>query len=724
MGLLQKFDFKSSNYERPTQHWVCGNISTGKVCPIGPDGRGKCRATFECEPIKEGDRWSCTRSKSTGGKCKAGPRPDGSCCLPITKCVPVQTVRGMRGRVVVWALSLTVGLIIIATHGLGAVNLLSPGGLTLKHGEVGTTCDTCHEAFGSGLSGWIHEAFAPSDPAGTSKKCLSCHEMGAAPLQAHSLPRSALDQSALEMATLEKVKVAPVALEFARSLFGSPRKIAEELACTNCHKEHKGTEFDKTTMSDDRCQSCHTVRFASLSMGHPEFINYPYSRRTRLQFDHVSHISRHFEKAGKDKAPETCTNCHEPDDNGRKMKVKGFAVTCSAYHLEQITGVGQVGQKGISFFSAPGLDIVELRAQGAAIGEWPEWSEAKITPFMKVLLARDEAIAADFDRLDSLDLLDLVGASPEDIAAVERLAWGVKGLLHDLIGSGLDDVHQPMADAMGLELDSVAVSRMLGVMPLDVVVAAQNAWFPNLYQEVSLHRQDTRVEIPGGDDVEESVVAAPEEVDTSDTSDILSDEDILGDDDEDILGDDDGDILGDDDEISFDDDDEISFDDDEIAFDDDEDDAEEDDEDVEQEFAPSEVDAEAWAKGGGWFRRDFTLFYRPVGHSDRFVRTWLELSGLTMGTSAETVGGVVFETLASKESPGRCTKCHSIDREDQDVLKVKWYGARFDQQYREATVFSHITHFSLLDEKGRNLPPRVDATAGRLQAAWGTFGSL
>ncbi|MEI6283455.1 MAG: hypothetical protein WCP82_12200, partial [Alphaproteobacteria bacterium] len=76
MKRLQPFDFKSSQYERPNQDWVCGRKDCGDACALGPDARGGCRTTSECRPRKDGARWFCTRPDSRGGKCPDGPLPE------------------------------------------------------------------------------------------------------------------------------------------------------------------------------------------------------------------------------------------------------------------------------------------------------------------------------------------------------------------------------------------------------------------------------------------------------------------------------------------------------------------------------------------------------------------------------------------------------------------------------------------------------------------------
>lgn len=60
----------------------------------------------------------------------------------------------------------------------------------------------------------------------------------------------------------------------------------------------------------------------------------------------------------------------------------------------------------------------------------------------------------------------------------------------------------------------------------------------------------------------------------------------------------------------------------------------------------------------------------------------------------------IFESLASDKSPGLCIKCHSIDAKADRTLAVNWQGARLKPGDHPFTVFSHTSHFSLLDDKG------------------------
>ena len=59
----------------------------------------------------------------------------------------------------------------------------------------------------------------------------------------------------------------------------------------------------------------------------------------------------------------------------------------------------------------------------------------------------------------------------------------------------------------------------------------------------------------------------------------------------------------------------------------------------------------------------------------------------------------IFATLSDPYGPGRCTKCHSVERAGEET-KINWLAHRETPNEHEFTKFAHIPHFSLLGEKG------------------------
>lgn len=749
MRRLQLFDFKSSAYDRPTQAWVCGK-PPGQTCRIGPSAGGSCRGSAECVPTRKGDRWHCTRPDSAGGHCAEGPLPDGGCAHPISRCAPRPSVRNQRGRIVLWCAALTIGFLALAfVNAGGGAGVPIPGQLSVHHSNV-PNCQSCHGAIAGTEGDWVAAAFAAIDPIAESRKCLACHQVGYDAMSTHGVLPKTLHAATAAAEQRAPNGSVPLAVTMSTLLFPLPAQLDDGVPCATCHTEHRGGAFDLQHMANDRCQACHTVKFASLSDGHPDFDRYPYERRTRINFDHHAHINRHFREAG-GSSPPTCNTCHGPDAAGRTMLVKDFQEGCAACHGGQITGATRAsGPKGIAVLAAPGLDIETLRERGVAIGEWPEFSEAPIPPILRMMLSDDAQGASDLAVVDSLDLLDLTDATEADLEAVARLAWATKSLVHDLAVQGIDTVAARIDGALGQSLDDVAKGRLIGTLPQDVVLSVQQAWFPRLASEIARHRAGEAVPIPGGDDTDDAAPAEPAdaaaaddpgEILADDSGDILADDtgDILADDSGDILDDDSGDILADDDgEILDDDSGEILADDSGDILSDDSGDILSDDsgdiladDGAEADAPPAadespdveavatlepEIDPETWARLGGWYRFDFTLYHRPVDHADRFMRTWIDVAAASFGTAAEPLGTLVFDAMTSEQAPGQCMKCHSVDREAGGQLNAKWKPRRPNEQFKSLTVFAHGPHFGLLTDEGCLTCHAIDPKAPYLKS--------
>jgi hypothetical protein len=770
---LQSFDFRKSRYARPNQAWVCGREAEGAPCRLGPDSRGRCRAAGECMPRREGDAWCCTRPQSAGGPCAEGPRPDGTCCRQIPRCQPVRSVRAKRGLAARWTAAVAVGVMALALYGSDAADWLSPGGLTAHHAEIGD-CATCHEGFDGSPADWVRAAFngVPDAHRGDSRQCLTCHEMGDNAFEPHGADEQRLAQSTEAQQARLAANVRPIGLNLAGRALREPDELGEGTACASCHGEHQGADASLTEMSDGQCQSCHTLKFASLSSGHPPFQSYPYDRRTGINFDHVRHIRKHFPESDGAEAPEQCVDCHATDSAGALMQTASFEETCATCHTADVRGTNAAGSPGIPVVTVPGLDVMSLREADAAIGAWPELSDQPLTPFMQVLLANGHVGQKHLARFRQLDPLDLRDAKPADIEAVEAVAWGVKELVYDLISDGPAALQPAISAALGREVASDTAARMLAGLPLETVRGAQAEWFPDLAREVALHRAGKEVAIPagefaavseddGGSDTEGEAAEDAGQADIlsgdddSGGGDILSGaeeeaggdllggsggsgDDILGGDGgsgDDILGGDadaGGDILGGGEEDAGGDllggdsggsilsgEEEADTGGDLLGGD-----AGGSQEAAEVEAALPEPDPERWSRLGGWYRDYFALRYRPRGHADPFLATWLDVTGAAQGPAADAV----FEGLAVDDGPGKCVKCHSIDETLGGTLAVNWTQPRSSSGEHSFTRFAHDPHItSVATEDGcatcHAFAPKADYQASFDDRSPATFAS-
>ena len=322
-----------------------------------------------------------------------------------------------------------------------------------------------------------------------SKRCLTCHNLGEQAFEAHNRASKDLAVVTERLKRMPASPDVPWLLTVSSWVPGLAQSGGNQLACANCHKEHQGRTFDLTAMNEQQCQTCHTLAFSSLAAGHPPFSDYPYKRRTRIAFDHNSHIGKHFLGEFKKEAPTTCTACHTPDDAGQSMQTGNFEDTCAGCHARQIEGMGRAGVKGLAVLRLPGVDLETLHEYGISVGEWPADGnvEEGLTSFMELLLEGDSAVTDDLALLSGLDdFTDLSDATDKEVAAVGRIVWAVKGLFYDLIARGQREMLDRLQATMTLSTRELA--KFVGQLPVEVVRAAQREWLPRLLTEVPAYR--------------------------------------------------------------------------------------------------------------------------------------------------------------------------------------------------------------------------------------------
>ncbi len=488
---------------------------------------------------------------------------------------------------------------------------------------------------------------------------------------------------------------------------------------TACHQEHHGRNFQLQHLSDTQCQTCHSVQFASFEHGHPEFVNYPYRGRTPIFFDHASHLGQHFSEM-KEHAPKSCQDCHVPDAAGGFMQVKSFAKTCAACHEPQIQGAG-MSVKGAAFFTVPGIDVETLASKGISVGEWPKFADGKITPYQEILLSREPALRDALEKLRGVDLLDLAKASPEQLAATEQFAWGVKKLLFHLVVDGQSYLQEQLAgkiDPAGIEI------------PRAALVAAQQEWMPHLLSEVANYQNGVKPPLPAAARSTPAPMAAPNEKPASGDDDLSAlaepspspakaapaDDSLGGDDltaeaattpspspapaaDDDLSG---GNLLA--------------------------------GGAAAQTAAPATTSTPApapeakapaeWVAVGGWFRPadSFTLYYRPTGHADTFLYAWLNTAAQLAEKSAPSATDV-FRQMADPQAVGLCLKCHSVKTSD-GLTQVNWLPAEAQPHQKSFTTFRHTTHLYLFGNTACETCHKINPKAEPVKFFRGETGAL
>ncbi len=731
---------------------------------------------------------------------------------------------------------------------------LMPGRLTSAHGAI-ENCSACHTKSGRGKLSWIHGLVA-GDPLADSKACLTCHKMPETAFNAHGASAEVLKQSTERLTKIAVQTPAPLSARAQSTAFPTHDVVAGGLYCATCHQEHQGVNFDLNKISNEQCRSCHVVKFDSFDGHHPKFENYPFKRRTRIIYDHAGHFGKHFpEVAKKDPAkriPATCSTCHNSREDKQVMAVAPFEQTCTSCHLDEITGKERVsGPKGIAFLSLPGLDLQTLEKKNASIGEWPDASEAELTPFMKVMIGRDERGRALVKTVDSLKLQDLSNASDDQIKAVTNLVWEIKGLFYALIKGKASDVLGDLNIGGGAKLSPNLVADLTASIPRDVVIGAQRQWLPNLGAEMAnrpvTHEQDlsgwntmtteSRLEgssngaakpndrrddanklpppmragvkdadagarpekeakqadtaIPGPGDGKETLAAdegdgvirgrwnlpsgTPRAIEArskdaekatgpeaaagkieSAKSKPDRDKKAISSDEQPRASKTDSDAKPDSGketrsaeqppqgEATEQADDLLSPTEAELRASKEgaaetsappeaaggtsntantkpdaaasANAASEPDEEApagtsSSAAAPparaapvisieSDVDPESWAEYGGWYRQDYAIYYRPTGHKDKFIYSWLYLTGPQAPKGDTGPAAAVFDYLTSKDAQGSCTKCHSIDDLPGKGRVVNFSPASVESKRGRFTHFIHEPHFGIMENRG------------------------
>jgi len=368
------------------------------------------------------------------------------------------------------------------------LQFLMPGPLASAHGAI-ENCSACHTKSGSGKLSWVH-GLVPGDRHADSKACLTCHKMPDTAFNAHSASAEVLKQSTERLTKVAAETPMPQSARAQNIAFPTDPMVAHGLSCATCHQEHQGVNFKLSKISNEQCRSCHVVKFDSFDGHHPEFENYPFKRRTRIVYDHAGHFGKHFPEVAKQdpgkRIPATCSTCHSNRGDKRVMAVAPFERTCTACHLDQIIGNERVsGPKGIAFLTLPGLDLQTLNKKKASIGEWPAGSEAELTPFMKVMISRNERGRGLIKTVDGLNLQDLSGASDDQIKAVTNLVWEIKGLFYALIKGKASDVLADLNVGGSAKLSAILVADLTANIPRDVVISAHQQWLPNLGTEMA-----------------------------------------------------------------------------------------------------------------------------------------------------------------------------------------------------------------------------------------------
>ncbi len=325
------------------------------------------------------------------------------------------------------AVILTVGFLLVVLGGHPRDAAINPGVLTTAHSGESLDCQSCHtETSPSELATVFDPHFLSQRAFANSELCLNCHgsEIGdwlESARFAHGWSREEIQQKVEAVGDGEALhsenKTDLAVWIAAKGPLPAMGQIGE-LACATCHQEHHGSDYVMTELSNKQCQVCHQNQFHGFSDGHPSFAEtgYPYSRRTRIFFDHESHYGKHFAAdvdkfiPGFDtKRPYddnmSCAHCHEPDQNGEFMKLRGFEVSCGACHEDAVKG-----GDALTILALPEVQ------PNVAKGHWPA-SGYGLLPSVRLLLSKDlQELLSTVDVDPDYGVLSLIDEGSGDTA--------------------------------------------------------------------------------------------------------------------------------------------------------------------------------------------------------------------------------------------------------------------------------------------------------------------
>ena len=431
----------------------------------------------------------------------------------------------------------------------------------------------------------------------------------------------------------------------------APHQMAErdlsEQRCGGCHREHNSADLLATQSGSD-CESCHAV--TNLALDHPPFVDYPNPERPQIIFDHSSHENKHFQGT---KRTFECGSCHALDPAGQHEIIASFETMCVDCHGE---AGGEVPSKvfhhgdqivsadPVSVFTLPRLDLKSL-AKTTGLGDWPEGTKGA---------SRDGLTRLGITPFTEL----LLSTDPQTAAALSRLRLG-KVKLSSLKKADAESIADVLTVIWG-------VKRLLVDLALDAEQAVAGRLNPIL--EASLSDRELAA-LTGQIQTEfvQNAVASwfYDETgralveDAKDGPKALTDYLV-------------------------------------------------DTKSSKPPTVANDLPGAPWVRTGLWQEVKYSMQYLPPGHTDSFIKAWLDLSMKLQQSASQTTGieygvreaaNALFEELAdAKAKPGkakgagRCSKCHSQITDDEGMRSLAWNSLRANPLDQDFTRYRHADH--------------------------------
>ncbi|MEM9588222.1 MAG: hypothetical protein AAGA03_13150, partial [Planctomycetota bacterium] len=230
-----------------------------------------------------------------------------------------------------------------------ASDFYKPGELSTPHAQIlaGTMtlqrCAACHPGTSDG--GWFAWGGHAHEGVDQTSRCLDCHHT-TIPAQTARLAHGV---SQTQLASFIQQRQSPrlastrrqdnSAGDLSQSLtwhdwMPGPEGSSDDVQCSACHREHHGPQGDLLSLSSQQCQTCHQDRFGGFATSHPQWNHWPYGRGGAIDFDHRSHITKHFPdtKQGGMSAVFNCQSCHPTTSDGELLRSVDYETACASCH--------------------------------------------------------------------------------------------------------------------------------------------------------------------------------------------------------------------------------------------------------------------------------------------------------------------------------------------------------------------------------------------------------
>ncbi len=579
------------------------------------------------------------------------------------------------------------------------LSVLAPGPLSDPHAQIwqgvarSESCKTCHPGLSEELT---LEQLASLDTASTppraihpgmsqSQACANCH---AAELQ--NLLRGTPHD--LELATLKSLSEASkVQHDFKlTAIMKSPAEApidwqSRSFICSDCHREHQGAHVSLAAMDKNRCQACHQQKFDSFDTNHAQFTNYPERKTGSVAFNHRSHQSQHFSKAG---ASFDCSRCHLEDRRGVTSLVRStsFEKACASCH-QNLLSVALAD--GVVLWQLPNVNRDELSAVSNHKLDWPDMAsyvtDLPVQPLMRQLVS--EQLATE-DQGNAWKLItelavtknlgDLNIANPDERLLVERTALAAKAILLDIAVTGQGALEKRLIrgskDDQTSAYESRIAKKLVQGVPPELFDAAFRRWFLTKSAPVESVKSPSMLPSPfAPPDTESLLIETPERQTftafESDNDDLLDNADA-----------EDFNAPGLEEKPSST----------EIAVGD-----------------QTNFDARKHLQHGGWMidENRLAVVYVPSGHADPWMQAYAEWLSYRRDRSV-----VDTEFLNQADSiVSRCVECHLTPKvreshpSDLAPLTAAWKTSEVNPAEKKLTRFDHQPHL--------NLPQLQDCTS-------------